>query len=122
MGNTLFAKKEFIFRRISGFNHTLKPQGDYSFTIVGSNFGFNQESEYVQFPKCFINDSIDISSQINTNNIIDQNTRRIKIPSSILNKFFDAKKQTAVKLTIKVDHFEKKGFISNFIRCSLKSH
>ncbi len=116
LGNTILSKKEFIFRRISGFNHTLKPQGDYAFTIVGSNFGFNQEKEYVQISKCFINDSIDISPQINSNNIIDQNSRRIKIPSTILNKYFNLKKQTPVKITVTVDHYEKKEFLSKSIK------
>jgi hypothetical protein len=116
LGNTILAKKEFIFRRISGFNHTLKTQGDYSFTIVGSSFGFNQESEFVKFTKCALNDSIDITSQINTNNIIDQNTRRIKLPSSELNKYFDPKKQKAVKVTLTVEHYERKGFINKKIK------
>jgi hypothetical protein len=108
LGNVPFIEKEFIMKRAIGFDHLYKNEGEYQITLTGSNFGFNSDKVKVKFNKISIED-VDITSKVNLNQNIDNNTKKIGIPASTLNPYFDNKVMKPVKLSFEIIREEYKG-------------
>ena len=84
VGNTVFAKYPFIFKRVIGLNKLYRENGDYTFELRGSGFGSSQ-IKVVKFSV----DNTDITSDVKFSGI-SQNNLKVIIPPTSLNQFFDS--------------------------------
>jgi hypothetical protein len=110
LGNTLIGEKKFTIRKISGYNQLTKDAGDYSFTIVASNIGYDTDDDITSFSKLVVNGK-DITSQIKFDNSLDQHTRVIKLPGSVINTFKNDAEPVPIKVTFTIQKTMKKGFL-----------
>ncbi|OJW34630.1 MAG: hypothetical protein BGO54_07825 [Sphingobacteriales bacterium 46-32] len=118
LGNTLIGEKQFIIRKISGFNHLVKEAGDYSFVIIASNIGYNTDNDKTSFVKFVINDKTDITNQVKFDNSLDQHTRVIKLPGSVINTFKNDEAPVPIKVTFAIVKTMKKGFLFKKLKTS----
>jgi hypothetical protein len=111
LGNTLIGEKKFIIRKISGFNQVTKDEGDYSIVIVASNIGYDTDDDKTFFTKFVIDENTDISNQVKLDNSLDQHTRVIKIPGSVINTFKKENEAVPIKVSFTIQKTMKKGLL-----------